>query len=66
MVSRISELVPLLQPEELIYQRTDKAAAAELQDRSCDTHKPPCNVCEEYNPKLDDSQPGSMGNRLGS
>lgn len=39
MISKISELFPLLQPEELIYQRTDKAAAAELQDRSHDTHK---------------------------
>lgn len=65
----MSELVPLLQPEELIYQRTDKAAAAELQDRSRDAHTPappPCNLCKECDPKLDDSQSGSMGNRLGS
>ncbi|KAB1282403.1 Coiled-coil and C2 domain-containing protein 2A, partial [Camelus dromedarius] len=32
------------EPEELIYQRTDKVAAAELQDRSRDTHKSTCNL----------------------
>lgn len=40
MISRTSELLPLSQPEELIYQGSDKAAAAELQDRSGDTPNP--------------------------
>lgn len=55
-ISRISELY-LLQPEELVYQRTDKAAAAELQDRSrgaVHAHAHAHSLCPwACNPKLD-------------
>lgn len=58
-ISRISKL-HLLQPEELVYQRTDKAAAAELQDRSRGAVHAHALCPWACNPKLDDSQPGAM------
>lgn len=66
MISRVSQLLPLLQPEELIYPGTDKAAAAELQDRSGDTLNPQALCTQKGNSKLDGSQPGAMGNNWGS